>query len=82
MWSDSKQQVVEFNSRVQDGRIAIPRTIHLAEGLPVRVLVLLDEVAAPTNAVEPDAGSVWERTSGAWEMNWIERQMHIATCRR
>jgi hypothetical protein len=60
-------QAIEFNSRVEDGHIAVPETVHLVEGQSVRVLILLDETAAIKDAVESDAKSVWARTSGAWQ---------------
>ena len=36
-------QAIEFNSLLEHGQIAVPKTLHLAEGQPVRVLILLDE---------------------------------------
>lgn len=70
-------RAVEFNSRVEDGRIAVPKTIHLAEGQAVRVLILLDETAAINDAVEPDAKNVWERTSGAWQGSPLVRESQV-----
>jgi hypothetical protein len=34
-------RAVEFHSIVEDGHIAVPKTTHLADGLSVRVLILL-----------------------------------------
>lgn len=67
-------RAIEFNSRVEDGHIAVPETTHLAEGQAVRVLILLDEAAAIGDAIESDAKSVWERTSGAWQGDPLIRE--------
>ena len=42
---DSFMRAVEFHSVVEYGHIAVPKTFHLADGLSVRVLILLDEAA-------------------------------------
>lgn len=60
-------QAIEFNSQLEHGQIAVPRTLHLAEGQPVRVLILLDETAEAKNAEPADAKSVWARTAGGWQ---------------
>lgn len=38
-------QAIEFNSQLEHGQITVPKTLHLAEGQPVRVLILLEENA-------------------------------------
>lgn len=67
-------RAIEFNSRVEDGHIAVPKTIHLEEGQAVRVLILLDETAAIKDVVESDAKSAWERTLGAWQGDPLVRE--------
>jgi len=57
-------QAFEFNSRFEHGQITLPKTLHLTEGQSVRVLILLDEMAAEKGASQDDAKSVWERTAG------------------
>ena len=67
-------QAIEFNSQFEHGQITVPKTLHLAEGQPVRVLILLDESAAEKGVVQGDAKSVWERTAGAWQGNNLVRE--------
>ena len=57
-------QAIEFNSQFEHGQITVPKTLHLAEGQPVRVLILLDETTAEKSEVQGDAKRVWERTAG------------------
>ena len=57
-------QAIEFNSQFEHGQITLPKTLHLAEGQPVRVLILLDETAAEKGAAQGDVKSIWERTAG------------------
>ena len=57
-------QAIEFNSQFEHGQITVPKTLHLAEGQQVRVLILLDETGAEKGARHGDAKSVWERTAG------------------
>lgn len=60
-------RAVEFHSIVEDGHIAVPKTFHLADGLSVRVLILLDEAAEENGDLDAaDAKTVWGRTAGAW----------------
>jgi len=67
-------QAIEFNSQLEHGQIAVPKTLHLAEGQPVRVLILLDENAGAKSSRPGDAKSVWERTAGAWEGGRLVRE--------
>ena len=67
-------QAIEFNAQLEHGQIAVPKSLHLAEGQPVRVLILLDETAAEKGAVQGDVKSVWERTAGAWQGNHLVRE--------
>jgi len=67
-------QAIEFNSQFEHGQITLPKTLHLAEGQQVRVLILLDETAAENGAVQGDSKSVWERTAGAWQGNNLVRE--------
>ena len=67
-------QAIEFNSQFERGQITVPKTLHLAEGQLVRVLILLDETAAKSGAVQGDVKSVWERTAGAWQGNQLVRE--------
>lgn len=67
-------QVIEFNSQIERGKIAVPKTSNLADGLPVRVLVLLDETAEEKGTGQADAKSVWERTAGAWQGSQLVRE--------
>lgn len=67
-------RAIEFNSCVEDGHIAVPKTAHLVEGQAVRVLILLDDAAAIKDAIESEAKSVWERTSGAWHGDPLIRE--------
>ncbi len=67
-------QVIEFNAQLEHGQIAVPKSLHLAEGQPVRVLILLDETATEIGAVQGDVKSVWERTAGAWQGNHLVRE--------
>ena len=67
-------QAIEFSSHLEHGQIAVPKTLHLAEGQPVRVLILLDD-AAESEAVQQGAGgNVWERTAGAWQGGQLVRE--------
>ncbi|MBI4939070.1 MAG: hypothetical protein HY846_12810 [Nitrosomonadales bacterium] len=67
-------KAIEFNSQLEHGQIAVPRTLHLAEGQPVRVLILLDEAADTKGAGQADAKSVWARTAGAWQGEQLVRE--------
>lgn len=67
-------QAIEFNSQFERGLITVPKTLHLAEGQQVRVLILLDETATEIGAVQGDAKSVWARTAGAWQGNHLVRE--------
>lgn len=67
-------RAVEFHSVVEDGLIAVPKTFHLADGLAVRVLILLDEAAEEIGVLDADAKSVWERTAGAWQGGQLIRE--------
>jgi hypothetical protein len=67
-------QAIEFNSQLEHGQIAVPKTLRLVEGQPVRVLILLDETLV-TKPIRPsDTTSVWERTSGAWQGEQLVRE--------
>lgn len=68
-------RAVEFHSIVEDGHIAVPKTFHLADGLSVRVLILLDEAAEEKGILDAaDAKIVWERTAGAWQGGQLIRE--------
>ena len=67
-------QAIEFNSQFEHGQITIPKTLHLAEGQPVRVLILLDDKLKDKDAVQGDVKNVWERTAGAWQGNNLVRE--------
>jgi hypothetical protein len=67
-------QAIEFNSQLEHGQIAVPKTLHLVEGQPVRVLILLDETLAAKTSRPSDAKSVWERTAGAWQGEQLVRE--------
>ena len=65
-------QAIEFTSQIENGHIAVPKTIRLAEGQAVRVLILPDETTAIKDTVESDTKNVWERTAGhGREANWL-----------
>ncbi len=64
-------QAIEFNSHLEHGQIAVPKTLHLVEGQPVRVLILLDEAA---RASRSEIKNVWERTAGAWQGGALVRE--------
>lgn len=66
-------QAIEFNSQLEHGQIAVPKSLHLAEGQSVRVLILLDEKAEQV-AGQDDAKNVWQRTAGAWQGNHLVRE--------
>lgn len=66
-------QAIEFTSQIENGHIAVPKTIRLAEGQAVRVLILPDETAAIKDTVESDTKNVWERTAGAWQGGQLAR---------
>jgi hypothetical protein len=68
-------QAIEFTSQIEDGHIAVPKTIRLAEGQAVRVLILVDETAAIKDAVASDEKNVWKRTSGGWQGNPLVREL-------
>ncbi len=65
-------QAIEFNSQFEHGQIVLPKTLNLAEGQPVRVLILLDEAAGSGRS--DDVKSVWERTAGAWQGGVLIRE--------
>lgn len=67
-------KAIEFNSQLEHGQIAVPKTLHLAEGQPVRVLILLDEGTDTKGAQQADAKSVWVRTAGAWQGEQLVRE--------
>lgn len=60
-------QAIEFKSRLEHGQITVPAAFHLAEGQPVRVLILLDEPTGKNETNETAVESIWERTAGAWQ---------------
>jgi len=66
-------QAIEFTSQIENGHIAVPKTIRLAEGQAVRVLILPDETTAIKDTVESDTKNVWERTAGAWQGGQLAR---------
>jgi hypothetical protein len=63
-------QAIEFNSQLEHGQIAVPKSIHLEEGQLVRVLILLDEKARAKHSEK----NVWERTAGAWQGERLIRE--------
>ena len=67
-------KVIKFNSQLEHGQITVPKTLHLAEGQPVRVLILLDETTETKDAGQADAKSVWARTAGAWQGEQLARE--------
>jgi len=67
-------KAIEFNSQLEHGQIAVPKTLHLVEGQPVRVLILLDDAAELKDAGQADARSVWVRTAGAWQGEQLVRE--------
>jgi len=67
-------QAIEFNAQLEHGQIAVPKTLHLAEGQPVRVLILLDEATEDKSTLQSDAKSVWARTVGAWQGDQLVRE--------
>ena len=67
-------QAIEFNSQLEHGQIAVPENLHLMEGQPVRVLILLDETAGSKEARKVSEGSVWARTAGAWQGGQLIRE--------
>ena len=66
-------QAVEFESRLERGQIAVPAGLRLAEGLPVRVLILLDEPVETEKDPLESPKSILERTAGAWQGSPLER---------
>lgn len=67
-------KAIEFNSQLEHGQITVPKTLHLVEGQPVRVLILLDEVTDTKGSGQADAKSVWARTAGAWQGGNLVRE--------
>jgi hypothetical protein len=67
-------QAIEFNSHLEHGQIAVPQNLHLVEGQPVRVLILLDEAAGKKTSQAGDTKNVWERTAGAWQGEQLVRE--------
>jgi hypothetical protein len=67
-------QAIEFNSQLEHGQITVPKALHLAEGQPVRVLILLDDVAGEKANQPVSAKSVWARTAGAWQGSPLVRE--------
>ena len=67
-------QAIEFNSQFEHGQITVPKMFHLAEGVSVRVLILLDETTDAKGAGKSDVKSLWERTAGAWQGSLLVRE--------
>ena len=67
-------KAVEFESRLERGRIAVPTSVQLAEGQLVRVLILLNESVETEEGTDATAKSVLKRTSGAWQGIPLERE--------
>jgi len=67
-------KAIEFNSQLEHGQITVPKALHLVEGQPVRVLLLLDEAADTKDSGQADAKSVWARTAGAWQGGNLVRE--------
>lgn len=67
-------QAIEFNSHLEHGQITVPKTLHLVEGQPVRVLILLDEAAGRKKSPAGGVKDVWERTAGAWQGEHLVRE--------
>lgn len=67
-------KAIEFNSRLEHGQIAVPSALHLVEGQPVRVLILLNDAAEAEIAEQADTKSVWARTAGAWQGEQLVRE--------
>jgi len=62
-------QAIEFNSQLEHGQIAVPKTFHLQEGQALRMLILLDE----KTSVSHSQTSLWGQTSGAWQGELLVR---------
>ncbi len=67
-------QAIEFISQLEHGQIAVPKTLHLTEGQPLRVLILLDEKKGAKDAGQSDVKSMWMRTAGAWQGGHLVRE--------
>lgn len=67
-------KAIEFNAQLEHGQIAVPKALHLVEGQPVRVLILLDDAAEAKVAGQAAANSVWARTAGAWQGEQLVRE--------
>lgn len=52
----------------------MPKTLHLVDGQPVRVLILLDETAGEKSIQAESVKNVWERTAGAWQGETLVRE--------
>ncbi|MDD5057601.1 MAG: hypothetical protein PHQ60_06990 [Sideroxydans sp.] len=67
-------QAIEFNSQLEHGQITVPKALHLVDGQPVRVLILLDETADEKASQMRDSKNVWARTAGAWQGKHLVRE--------
>jgi len=60
-------KAVEFQSQLENGVIQVPAECGLLDGQDVRVLILVNEVAANQTVPSADRHSIWKRTEGAWQ---------------
>ena len=60
-------RVIEFQSQLENGMIQVPTECGLLDGQDVRVLILVNEVAAKQTVPSADRHSIWKRTEGAWQ---------------
>ncbi|MEJ7593290.1 MAG: hypothetical protein WKF77_17235 [Planctomycetaceae bacterium] len=60
-------KAMEFQSQLEHGMIQVQAECGLLDGHDVRVLILVNEVAANQTVPSADRHSIWKRTEGAWE---------------
>ena len=69
---DSFMQAIEFTSQIENGHIAVPKTIRLAEGQAVRVMILPDGTTAIKDTVESVQKTCGNEQRGhGREANWL-----------
>ena len=60
-------KAIEFKSQLENGMIQVPTECGLLDGQDVRVLILVNEVAANQSVPSADRHLIWKRTEGAWQ---------------
>jgi len=60
-------KAIDFQSQLENGMIQVPVECGHLDGQDVRVLILVNDVAANHTVPSADRHSIWKRTEGTWQ---------------